>query len=211
MGRARGSLVLMTGPMCSGKTSRLVLHHRMLKGILATHVLDVRNELGIKTHGGNVWPARKVTRLNEIHASCGEHVFLDEGQFMDPEHLLEDVRAMIDAGVHVHIAGLDMSSERVEYPYIAMLTGLPQTKREFFYAECVQCRKDAAFTRCNVVKDDVLLVDPGDNTYEPVCAEHWRPTPVSGVVYPGVRVQEGRREEERAERDGGDGTERETE
>lgn len=172
-------LKVVTGPMCGGKTTALVGAWHANGGLLVTNEFDKRSSIGIKMHEGNEIEALHVKRLADANIRDGGDVFVDEAQFFDADLLIADVKYLLARGCRVFVAGLDMDSDKNEYPYLKPLEAMSNVCT-YLVAHCTVCEAPAPFTRCNVAKDGFLLDDAeGASVYEPVCGKHWTPTPHS--------------------------------
>lgn len=167
--------VVFTGPMWSGKTTRLtaaVERHKIRK----TNVIcfkpkkDVRySESNIVTHSGSKIEAINVTNGKDI---------LDIVKRMNPEVVAVDEAFMIQgcsdalieifkSGISVYVSSLELSANLNAFSEIKNM--LPYATRvEKCAAVCVKCGEDAALTHRHVESNEEISVG-GEDSYEPLC------------------------------------------
>ena len=142
-----GKLTVITGPMYSGKTTELLSYIEIYKlGRKKIRVfkpaLDTRYGRSIiSTHAGDGVEAIPISKAEEIEKEIEDDVlavFIDEIQFID-ENLVNVVRKLIDRGIDVFCAGLDLSYKQNPFPTTAKLMALADTvvkrKRSVTYVE----------------------------------------------------------------------------
>lgn len=124
-----GSLVVIVGPMYSGKTSELISFieiYTLGKKIIKVFKpkIDYRyNNTQIVSHSKSAVDAIAITKPKEIltYLQGNENaVFIDEVQFLD-ETLREVVLQMIESGIDVYCAGLDLSFKANPFIVTALL------------------------------------------------------------------------------------------
>lgn len=182
-----GSLTVITGPMYSGKTARLIDYIRLAqlakkKVYVYSHCFDVRRaeELSSRAYPNIHIEAFKTCEANDIiqdffQGDC-DCVAIDEAQFFKP-HLAYYVKLMLDCRATVYVSGLD-TNFRGE-PFSDTMGKLCQmaSKIDKLTAICSVCGKDAAMTQRLVngepaTMDDELVVIEGSCDvikYEPRC------------------------------------------
>ena len=132
----RGNLETIVGAMFAGKTSELLKRilwakHQNKKIIVIKPSLDDRysnekiithNDLSHECYAMNDWSTtlKKFT----FEKSEVDMVFLDEIQFMDTKHTLNNVEIILSKGIDVVCAGLDQDSRGKPWETSSMLLGL---------------------------------------------------------------------------------------
>lgn len=191
-----GSIVLVCGPMFSGKSTemiRLVQRHHLckLKCVYIKHQSDNRYEQNnddgqqnksplstqITTHDGNSVPALKCEKLFDLETQCldSDVVGIDEGQFFDD--LLPFCTKMRNLGKKIIVSALSGNFERKMFTPIVEL--IPHSDRvQFFQAICLNCGSEAAYNRFkkNVKSNSDSSFEPiigGAEMFESVCNNCW--------------------------------------
>lgn len=147
MGRGKGALTVISGPMFSNKSGellRLATVHRIAgrRVGLFKHSLDDRYEGSpwISTHGGQSMEADPVSNSAEIRLlGAGlDVVAVDEAQFFDPG-LVDVAGALVNAGATVIVAGLDRNFKGEPF---GPMSDLMATADEVMKlrAVCMKCR-----------------------------------------------------------------------
>jgi len=167
--------VIYTGPMWSGKTTRLtaaVERHRIRKTEVLCFKPDIDGRYStdsIVTHSGS--------RMEAIAVSKGEQIvtYVNEKR---PEVIAVDEAFMIDGaaealieifkrGVPVYVSSIELSANLNPFPEIEKMMPFA-TRVEKCTAVCVSCGDDAALTHRRVPSLDEISVG-GADTYEPMC------------------------------------------
>ena len=181
----RGQLETIVGAMFAGKTSEL------LKRILwAKH--QSKNIIVIKPIIDNRYSEEKIITHNDLSHDCfsmkdWKHVkdnfkfnkdtvnvvFLDEIQFMDTKHTLNNVEIILSKGIDVVCAGLDQDSRGKPWETSSMLLGLSD-KIVKIYGFCNVCGLEATKTYRKTEGGERTQVGAA-NIYEPRCLKHWQP------------------------------------
>ena len=165
-------LVVLTGPMFSGKSEELIRELRLAQiaelGVLVVKpVRDTRSE-EVASRNGSGLPAIKVRNAREI-LTCvnGEmYIGIDETQFFDDE-LPAVVMELVRQGKRVIAAGLDLDFEEKPFETTQRLMALAQEVRKL-QAVCSKCRRRHA-SRSQRLTDDASRIVVGDKQYEPRC------------------------------------------
>ena len=181
----RGNLETIVGAMFAGKTSELLKRilwakHQNKKIIVIKPSLDDRysnekiithNDLSHKCYAMNDWP----TTLKKFTFEKKEvdMVFLDEIQFMDTKHTLNNVEIILSKGIDVVCAGLDQDSRGKPWETSSMLLGLSD-KIVKIYGFCNVCGLEATKTYRKTEGGERTQVGAA-NIYEPRCLKHWEP------------------------------------
>ena len=119
----------------------------------------------------NDWP----TTLKKFNFEKSEvdMVFLDEIQFMDTKHTLNNVEIILSKGIDVVCAGLDQDSRGKPWETSSMLLGLSD-KIVKIYGFCNVCGLEATKTYRKTEGGKRTQVGAA-NIYEPRCLKHWEP------------------------------------
>lgn len=141
-----GNLVVIVGPMFSGKTSELIsfieiynLGKKKIK--VFKPMLDTRyNETFIVSHSNSSVEAIPINNSSEIIPQLDgdeKAVFIDEVQFLD-ESLREVVVEMVNSGKDVYCAGLDLSYKNNPFRVTSLLMAHADTviKKKAVCHEC---------------------------------------------------------------------------
>ena len=181
----RGNLETIVGAMFAGKTSELLKRilwakHQNKKIIVIKPSLDDRysnekiithNDLSHECYAMNDWPMT-LKKFN-FEKSEVEMVFLDEIQFMDTKHTLNNVEIILSKGIDVVCAGLDQDSRGKPWETSSMLLGLSD-KIVKIYGFCNVCGLEATKTYRKTEGGERTQVGAA-NIYEPRCLKHWEP------------------------------------
>ena len=181
----RGNLETIVGAMFAGKTSELLKRilwakHQNKKIIVIKPSLDDRysnekiithNDLSHECYAMNDWS----TTLKKFNFEKSEvdMVFLDEIQFMDTKHTLNNVEIILSKGIDVVCAGLDQDSRGKPWETSSMLLGLSD-KIVKIYGFCNVCGLEATKTYRKTEGGKRTQVGAA-NIYEPRCLKHWEP------------------------------------
>ena len=181
----RGNLETIVGAMFAGKTSELLKRilwakHQNKKIIVIKPSLDDRysnkkiithNDLSHECYAMNDWP--KTLKKFNFEKSEVDMVFLDEIQFMDTKHTLNNVEIILSKGIDVVCAGLDQDSRGKPWETSSMLLGLSD-KIVKIYGFCNVCGLEATKTYRKTEGGERTQVGAA-NIYEPRCLKHWDP------------------------------------
>jgi len=173
-------LVVITGPMCSGKTEELIRYlrqgqHAEIGVIIFKPNVDTRSGQAIKSRNGHALEAIEVPNANAILSYVQDkHIWvgIDEAHFFDTD-LVRVILLLLRAGKRVIVAGLDLDYREVPFEVIAQLLALAQIVQKLT-AVCSKCHVRHA-SRSQRLTDDVSRVSIGDKEYEPRCLQCYVP------------------------------------
>lgn len=180
-------LTVVTGPMYAEKSTTLYRYvSRALRSKkrvdVAVPKIDTRSKGQVVTHSGltleslDVKP-RVVTSSADLYRAmpspAPDLMVIEEAQFFDLDLPLW-VGKLVEQGVHVVAAGLDLTSEGGPFGPMGHLMCLAD-RVEKLTAICA-CGGDATRTACRVKKDGDVLVG-GAGEYVPVCLPCWMKRP----------------------------------
>lgn len=181
MSNQNPTLTIYSGPMFSGKTTRMLSdleRFRLQKRDCAVFkpTIDLRYGQGeIVSHSGRRIPAHTVKEgvdiLTVLEASdtMPQAIAVDEA-FMIPG-VAEALIWLYRSGVTVIVSTLDMSYSCKPFREVEKL--LPwATRVEKCTAVCVECGRDAHFTHKKVVSATEEIEVGGSELYEPRCWSH---------------------------------------
>ena len=175
--------------MFAGKTEELLRRVRRAaiagqRVVVFSHALDTRAGDGrIASHAGLDAPSRAVGSAEEIVAAVESEeldiVAIDEAQFFGPP-LVDVVRGLAGRGMHVIVAGLDVTFLGQPFePLPSLMAGAERVDK--LTAVCSVCGADAIF-HARVAADgssDVNLVAEnvgGREAYQALCRRHFTAT-----------------------------------
>jgi len=177
-----GKIILLMGPMCSGKSSelkrRLRMHQVAKKTVIAIKKdIDVRNDEDRKgllssRDGSHPIEAIVVEKLSDyaLVGVRGAVIGIDEAQFYTPKDLLEFCVVARDQGNTVVVSALSGDKRCKMWPSIVELQPICD-QIHFLTAICEFCGEEAPFTM--QLSGSTELVDV-DGKYAPVCFKCWR-------------------------------------
>lgn len=186
MGREREpGLLVITGPMFSEKTQRLIekLSNRARysgqKVLAFKPALDTRSGEGmITSHTGASFPAQKVSSSREILEQVKKHdpdlIGIDEAQFFDNE--LPKICAELMKEREVIVAGLNLDFRGEPFGPMPQILAFA-TDVVVMKALCVICGKDAEYSQRMVDgrparrDDPIILVGGEEEGYEARCSD----------------------------------------
>jgi thymidine kinase len=176
-------LEVICGCMFSGKSEELI--RRLARADIARQrvvavkpAIDARYELtAIASHGGRRWPCVAVGSAAEIRRVATQHepdvLGIEEAQFFD-DGIADVVRGLVDQGVRVVCAGLDLDAlGRPFGPMPALVCEAEQVTK--LHAVCVVCGDDASRSQLLVDgepvpwQDGPLINVGGAEAYEARC------------------------------------------
>jgi thymidine kinase len=143
-----GKLVLILGPMYSGKTSYLLKsYERSLiankKTLLIKHSSDNRySHNKVCTHDNNVKTANLICNnlMDNIEdALLYQNVFIDEGQFYK-DNIDEFCNILTDSGINVYISALNGDYQRKIFENVALLIQCNDNRGS--YTHRISCETD---------------------------------------------------------------------
>lgn len=179
MHQYKGKLILHTGSMFSGKTSSLkkdLNRFRIAnyKVKIYKPKIDTRDGKNIlKTHDNAEILATPVENLNEmlndIKINKPEVVGIDEVQFLNgkPEEIRLEIEKLLDIGITVVAAGLDMDFNGRAFEVVKELFPIADYVNKH-HAVCVSCGSDAWVSHRKVKAEGRLLLG-AESEYEPLC------------------------------------------
>lgn len=172
-------LTLILGPMKSGKSFDLISYFAPLQYTDIPHVLyqssrNVRDE-HISSRNGVIIKAKKVDSLSEALENNFAVVGIDELHMFDPKNVAV-VAELLNRGVKIVAAGLDMDYKGKMFDVVKGLLELGPKEVRYKRAVCELCRQPAAvysqvFSKGLPLTAGMPSVIPDDGTftYQPVC------------------------------------------
>ena len=180
----QGRLEVITGPMFCGKTDELL--RRLRRASIAKQNIqvfkpgfDIRySSEKVTSHAGNEYDARPIENTSEISALLQTDVTvvaIDEAQFFD-EEIIPVVQDLVDQGIRVIVAGLDMVFRGVPFGQMPRLLSLAE-KVDKLHAICMVCGGEATRTQRLVDGepahfDDPIIIVGASEMYEARCRVH---------------------------------------
>lgn len=180
---ASARLEVICGCMFSGKSEELI--RRLVRADIGKQrVLAVKPAIdqryhasAIASHAGRQWPCAAVSSSKDIERLVAEHdpqvLGIEEVQFFDPE-VVGVIRRLVDAGVRVICAGLDLDAlGRPFGPLPALACEAEQVTK--LTAVCMVCSADASRSQLLVDgepvpwQDGPLINVGGAEAYEARC------------------------------------------
>lgn len=189
----KGTLHVFTGPMFSGKTTKLLNELTLLSDlnienniVLINHSLDNRDiKNKVSSHSSsykglsdNIKIIRSSSLL-EIDTEDFDIIGIDEANFY--EDLIPAVKLWLDKGIHIYCAGLDGNYKMEKFGHIAELLPISDTfvKLNALCKLCLECGNynpknlpTAAFTS-KLFNDSELIDIGGSDKYMSVCRTHF--------------------------------------
>lgn len=180
-------LVVIAGPMFSGKSSELIrqmrlARHARLKTITFKPKRDNRvQEAVIDTHDGGTFEVTLISRPSEIfdHVSKSfghdDHawVAIDEVQmFDDVAEALEVILALVESGRRVIIAGLDLDFRGVPFELIKFLMPFAQVVMKM-RSVCSVCGSFNGSRSQRLTQSTERIQVGGKDKYEARCLKHF--------------------------------------
>lgn len=175
------SLCIITGPMCSGKTSRLISnlkdHWNERQGLFKIS-FDIRDGPGcnlIKSRQGISENAILCESAQDLIKYIDDYdVFgIDEGQFWPG--LYEVVKILLNHEKKIIISMLNGDYRAKQFENSKDLFSLVTDDIIFLCARCTTCNKQAHFSKCldTTIKGE-LLVSAGEKVFAPTCYKHFK-------------------------------------
>lgn len=201
MGSERGVLIIIFGPMFSGKTGELIDRvdsesHVGQFGIIVKPSNDTRYEVDkVVTHSGRKIDAYRVDKnkpeeiINlikeqELKGDCIDIIGIDEAQFFKKLALIRTVEKLIDDGKTVVIAGLPTDYRDEPYGAIPELIAKADLTIQRTTARCTYKFEDGNYCKQIATKtqrftngeparyDEEVNVVGGKELYEARCRKH---------------------------------------
>lgn len=173
-----GTLVMIVGPMYSGKTSELLsfieiysLGKKKFKAFKPK--IDFRyDDSRIVSHSNISVAAYNISKAEEIYSYLDKDekaVFIDEVQFFD-EELRDIVLKLIFSGIDVYCAGLDVSYKNNPFPVTSLLMAHADTiiKKK---AVCHECGEYTGTLSYKIVDNGGEIDVGGFEKYIAVCKD----------------------------------------
>ena len=182
-----GSLTVITGPMYSGKTARLIdyirLAHQMGKIVeVYSHGLDSKKKDSLFSRA---YPQDRIEAfktcdssdiIREYFRGSFNCIAIDEAQFFTPD-LAHYVELMLDCRAIVYVAGLDTNYRGEQFSETMSKLYRMADLVVNLVATCAVCGKDATMTQRlvnglpAVASDDLIVVEGSIDVvkYEPRC------------------------------------------
>jgi len=180
----QGRLEVITGPMFCGKTDELL--RRLRRAIIAKQKIqvfkpgfDIRyGSEKVTSHAGNEYDAIPIENISEIPSlleNGATVVAIDEAQFFD-DQIVPVVQDLVDQGIRVIIAGLDMDFRGVPFGSMPELLALAEFVDKL-HAICMVCGEEATRTQRLVdgepaYFDDPIIIVGASEMYEARCRIH---------------------------------------
>lgn len=180
MGKARGRLEVILGPMFSGKSTGLLerLADASRRGLICVPLkpaFDVRYHPGrIVSHDGLSSEAMPISEW-PVLGPRAEAVFVEEAQFLEEPHFRGDAVAgiadLLGRGVDVTACGLDADWRGNPFRVTARLAAMADTVT-MRTSRCACCGGPATMTFKKSGRGGAVELGEAD-LYEPRCREHW--------------------------------------
>jgi thymidine kinase len=170
--------------MFCGKTDELL--RRLRRAIIAKQKIqvfkpgfDIRyGSEKITSHAGNEYEAYPVENISEVSALLLDDVTvvaIDEAQFFG-EEIIQVVQDLVDRGLRVIVAGLDMDFRGVPFGQMPQLLALAEVVDKL-HAICMVCGEQATRTQRLVDGEPAYFEDPiiivgASEMYEARCRIH---------------------------------------
>jgi thymidine kinase len=176
----RGKLILIIGPMKSGKSSELMRMLR-IRRVAKKRIFALKHAIAKGAHhgadllksrdGSEPVDAIEVDKLAEFSLEGVEDAVIgvDEGQFFQSDELLSFCRTAVRQRNLVIVAALNGDSEGCAWPSISALIPFCKDIKPFT-AVCEFCGQDAQMTfRCGSSIEQIDV----EAEYKPACEECW--------------------------------------
>lgn len=179
-----GYLEIICGSMFSGKSEELIRRAKRVaiarkKVAVCKPAIDTRyGHRHVSSHDGNSLEAHPIDQAHpeEIITLAAEEnvdvVAIDEAQFFGPE-IVAVVQRLVEAGLRVIVAGLDMDFAGRPFGSMPTLMALADEVTKL-KAICVKCGEPACFNQRLIngrpaAIDDPIIVIGGKESYEARC------------------------------------------
>ncbi len=180
----QGRLEVITGPMFCGKTDELL--RRLRRAIIAKQKIqvfkpgfDIRYSTEkVTSHAGNEYDAFPLESISDIPTFLKDDVTLvaiDEAQFFE-EEIIDVVQQLVDKGIRVIVAGLDMDFRGEPFGQMPVLLAQAEIVDKL-HAICMECGEEATRTQRLVdgnpaYYDDPIIIVGASEMYEARCRIH---------------------------------------
>lgn len=172
------SVIVITGPMFSGKTTELIRRAREykerhgLRVLVINHAKDVRTTQNtVRTHDGVTYPAVHAHDLMLVNTRQYDIVAVDEGQFFNNLRTFVDIETR-RWGKRVLVAGLNSDYLRRPFGEMPLLMSLADHV-VVKHSTCSACSSPALFTQRLSENGDTIDVG-GAEKYAARCRNCWR-------------------------------------
>ena len=185
----KGKLILILGPMKSGKSSELMRMLR-IRRVAKKRVYALKHSIADGAHhrvnmlksrdGSEPVDAIEVAKLSEFSLEDVKDavIGIDEGQFFESDDLLHFCQAAVRARNLVIVAALSSDSERCMWPPVS--AAIPFCEElKLYLAVCEYCGQDAQFTFRCAGSDERIDVAA---EYKPACGECWEAQDVLKIM-----------------------------
>ena len=187
----KGSLVVICGSMCSGKTeeliriiSRQMIVHKnnvqIFKPLIDTRILKTNSKdpaRFITSRNGSFLPCIGVNTVKDMELYIEQYdikiIAIDEAHFFHPKQLITFVKQFVSAGKKIIIVGLDLDFKGEPFGAMGELLAYADNVIKL-NAICTQCGKDRYCITQRTIDgkpahydDPIIMV--GENEYEPRC------------------------------------------
>ena len=162
---------LYAGPMCAGKTTRLLKEYNNVEGskLLIKNPISRGSGREILTHDGDHCTASHMYLPKQIDK--WDSIFIDEGQFFPDlvEMILEWSKCR--EPLSVHIACLDMDFRGVKFPLFEKIEEIIFKKQikgkiNILHSICYLCGSEATYSKRISKETSIICVDA---VYKPCC------------------------------------------
>lgn len=164
-----GKLVLELGPMKSGKSTQLaIIYERLVRTNVPILVVRSKQDLRDEGTGSRLIPgghSDKILSLADVLDTKAEVIIADE-LHMFPESDVMAVRALLNMGKRVFLAGLDMDYMGLQFEIVRLLFLLGPTEVNLEKAACVVCQ-DGDATHTQIFHEGIPVI----GGLPPVCSE----------------------------------------
>ena len=165
-------ITTITGPMFSGKSTRLLAEYDNItdkSSILCfKSSKDKRDKTKIRARNvENKIDAIVISKFEDILDFLSfdiKYIFIDEVQFISGDYMILN-NLSINNDIDIYIVGLSQTSEHK--PFGCMPNILAISNNIYNLKARCSCGKTAYYTYCKVNKKDDVLI--GDIEYEPIC------------------------------------------
>lgn len=172
-----GKLVIYTGPMKSGKTTKLIEQYKKTlaknpKTYMFKPALDTRYS-SVRVVARNKDEQILSTLLNDVDMLWNfrdmyKNFFIDEFQFLDGN--ISTIKNLLDLGKNIWVSGLNLTAEKKPFGLMGDLMCFADTIY-FMKGNCDYCGKQnkGIYTFYDGVKNTDIIV--GDDNYKCVCSK----------------------------------------
>jgi thymidine kinase len=173
-----GYIHIITGPMFSGKSSKLIniIKQYEPKDILVfNHVSDIRySNNNVCTHDGTVYECYMINNLSFIlnmkELNDAKYIFIDEFQFFnDTKDVI--LKLCNEYNKHVVIAGLSLDFKLNTFGDLYILFPF-SNKIDVLYGKCFYCDERSVFT-CKLYKNGNIHEVGSSEKYISTCRNHY--------------------------------------